>query len=86
MAEYREPHPCPDCGNAAPRVLLTPPGFAAMDAALRLARATNERSAHLPRESSRVGGHGAGRSSSAAPSTSSRVPSLQGRRPWMIGH
>lgn len=57
MAEFEAPCPCPDCGEVAPRVMLTAPAISAMSRSSRLAHAANERSAHEPRRSS---GHGAG--------------------------
>src|SRR5258708_30212460 len=48
MAEYEKPHACPDCDEMSPRVMLTAPRFSTLSAGLRLAHATNERSAHKP--------------------------------------
>jgi putative FmdB family regulatory protein len=81
MAEYREPQACPGCGEAAPRVLATAPGIAAMDPERRRAQATNERSAHAPRRTA-GGGHGLGCAHCAAP----RMKSSSAKRPWMISH
>ncbi len=48
MAEFREPHACPDCGAASQRAFLTAPRIGGMDAGLKAAHATNERSRHAP--------------------------------------
>ena len=44
-----DPQSCPDCGSESPRVMLTAPMLANMDAGRRTAFATNERSAHEPK-------------------------------------
>lgn len=86
MAEFREPHACPDCGGESQRAFLTAPRIAGMDAGLRTAHATNERSRHAPRRS---GSHGAGcgccspKKASAAPAAAKSFPKA---RPWMISH
>lgn len=93
MAQYDQPHACPDCGVQAPRAFLTAPNLAGMPAALRQAHATNERSAHEPRQSR--AGHGpncgcCGSKGSAARSAVKRSPdgakSFPSKRPWMISH
>lgn len=91
MAEYADPYPCPGCGGEAPRVMLTAPMLANMDASRRTAFATNERSANAPR-SSKSQGHGA--NCSCCTGKKSRL-TLHGKdgsksfptsRPWMISH
>jgi putative FmdB family regulatory protein len=82
MAEYQEPQACPDCGEAAPRMLTRAPGIAAMDGALRVALATNERSAHAPRRSAGGHAHGPGCAHCAA----QKMKSSPAKRPWMISH
>ena len=52
MAQFKDPHDCPDCGSSCGRAFLTAPNLASMDAGRRKAFATNERSAHAPRRSS----------------------------------
>jgi|HubBroStandDraft_1064217.scaffolds.fasta_scaffold172970_1 putative FmdB family regulatory protein len=84
MAEYQEPQACPNCGETAPRVLARAPGIAAMDGARRLARATNERSAHAPRRS--AGGHGAGCAHCAGAGRAPETKAFPSARPWMISH
>ena len=88
MAAYREPQACPDCGAAAPRVLLTAPRFAGMDPARRVATATNERSAAAPRRGGHAGGHGPGCGCGAGGSrrSASAVKGFPAARPWMISH
>jgi putative FmdB family regulatory protein len=86
MAEFRDPHACPDCGGTSPRAFLTAPRLAGMDPALKAAHATNERSRHAPRRS---GSHGAGcgccspKKTTAAPAAAKSFPKA---RPWMISH
>lgn len=94
MAEFADPQPCPDCGSPAPRVLLTAPMLATMDAGKRSAIATNERSAHAPKRLSASAGHGPncgccgsgnrrGRKTVRAADGSKSFPNS---RPWMISH
>ncbi len=93
MAEYADPQSCPDCGSQAPRVMLTAPMLANMDAGRRTAFATNERSAHAPKSSKSLG-HGANCSCCGSGKKKGRL-TLQGKdgsksfptaRPWMISH
>lgn len=81
MAEYREPQPCPDCGTAAPRTMITAPRLATLSAGMRKAHVTNEKSRHEPK------------TAAAAPAPARRSPdapraakSFPRRRPWMISH
>ena len=88
MAEFQDPHDCPDCGTACGRAFLTAPNLASMDAGLRKAHATNERSRHAPR---RVSGHGAGcgccsGSTKAKTQATPAAKSFPSARPWMISH
>ncbi|MCJ2108838.1 zinc ribbon domain-containing protein [Methylobacterium sp. E-041] len=86
MAQFRDPHDCPDCGAACGRAFLTAPNLASMDAGRRKAFATNERSAHAPRKSS---AHGAGCgccSGTKAKSNPTAAKSFPNARPWMISH
>lgn len=92
MAECDEPHDCPDCGGIAPRAFITAPYFASMDAGRRHAFATNERSAHAPRSTSKSG-HGAGCSCCSGTSSMRYTrkhkdgsKSFPSKRPWMISH
>lgn len=85
MAQFRDPHDCPDCGGPCERAFLTAPRLSGMDAATKTAHATNERSRHAPRRS-----HGAGcgccapkAKAAAAPATAKSFPAA---RPWMISH
>ena len=96
MAQAGLPHACPDCGADAPRVLLSAPAFAGTPSAERIARETNERSAHAPKESSRIDPkkHGAGCGCCKDPgigkSATARAPdgskAFPAKRPWMISH
>ncbi|WP_183505871.1 FmdB family zinc ribbon protein [Methylobacterium brachythecii] len=90
MAQYADPHDCPDCGGTCRRAFLTAPRIAGMDAGLKAAHATNERSRHEPRRSSR---HGAGcscckntTSSGTKSGSSGTAKSFPAARPWMISH
>lgn len=47
MAESGAPARCPSCGTTAARV-FTPPGLALLDAPIRRALDTEDRSAHAP--------------------------------------
>lgn len=97
MAESAEPSDCPACGSTAPRVILTAPRMAMMDAGTRKAHATNEKAAHSPDFSTKAsragGGHGPGCSccsSSKKPSRAVHTPdggkTFPSARPWMISH
>ena len=98
MARSGEPSACPACGASAPRVMLTAPRLAMMDAGRRTAFATNERSAHVPHYStkdSRAGGHGPGCSCCSSSKGKRGRKTAVGRdgsksfpsaRPWMISH
>jgi putative FmdB family regulatory protein len=93
MAECDEPHDCPDCSRAAPRVILTAPRMSSLSTERRIAHATNERSAHAPRSSAQSGhAHGAG-CSCCSGTSKRRVKRGKGggksfptARPWMISH
>lgn len=92
MAEFASPQSCPGCGEAAPRVLVTAPMLATMDAGKRTAMATNERSAHAPK-SSKALGHGpncgccgSGRNSRRTLRGRDGSKSFPDSRPWMISH
>jgi putative FmdB family regulatory protein len=91
MAEYDKPGNCPDCGAAAPRVLLTPPRVLRMDAVVRHSHSTNEQAADSPK---RLSTHGPGCSCCSGGTKSSRKAlhrsdgskSFPSARPWMISH
>ncbi len=97
MAESAEPSDCPGCGVSAPRVILSAPRMAMMDAGTRKAHATNEKARHAPDVSSKdsrsSGGHGAGCSCCSGGAKQSRAVYTAGggktfpsARPWMISH
>ncbi|MEJ0095358.1 MAG: zinc ribbon domain-containing protein [Methylocella sp.] len=92
MAEYRDAYSCPNCGVEAPRAFLTAPAIAGMDAGLRVAHATNERSANEPRRSAGVrhgancGCCGAGAKSARTKAAGSGAKTFPNSRPWMISH
>ena len=89
-----DPCTCPSCGAASPRALVAAPAFASMPSASRAAHATNERSAHAPRESRHHGaGCGccssvklAGRADAGAGTRADAVKGNAAGRPWMISH
>ena len=86
MAQFQDPHDCPDCGSECGRAFLTAPNLASMDAGRRRAHATNERSAHAPRTSS---GHGAGCGCCSGAKATTNPTAAKGfpkARPWMISH
>lgn len=88
MNTFRDPCPCPDCGQGAERVFLTMPAVAGMDAGKRLAIAINERAAHEPRRSHAAGCaccRGAVKSGNAAKMADGAKSFLKAR-PWMISH
>jgi putative FmdB family regulatory protein len=93
MSEYEKPQPCPDCGDKSKRVLLTAPRFSTMSSRLRLAHATNERSADKPNTLSALkSAHGSGcacctgtlkRKTARGKNGAKGFPNA---RPWMISH
>jgi putative FmdB family regulatory protein len=76
LAEWAAPQPCPRCGAAAPRAVLTAPHVATTSTALRRAHARNERAAEAPRLGHAARG-GQRRSAHARRAA---------RRPWMLSH
>lgn len=93
MAECDEPNICPECGDEAPRVLLTAPRFSCVSSETRAAHAINERSAHAPKS---IAEFKAAHSKGCACCTGkpSRLvqrgkdgsKSFPTSRPWMISH
>ena len=97
MAQSHAMRDCPECGEASPRVLITPPGLACMPSGDRIARETNERSAHEPKSSAMLDRSRAHPSNCSCCGTGSvgrsrTVTSADGKksfptkRPWMISH
>jgi len=97
MAVSGAPQACPECGEDAPRAFLTAPYCSTMSPQLRLAHATNERSASAPKSLSGLkGAHGSGCSCCSGKSLSARAKRKTGeagaakgfpaRRPWMLSH
>jgi putative FmdB family regulatory protein len=72
MAESSAPARCPNCGTAAARV-FTPPGVALLDAPVRRALDTEDKSAHEPDVVSERSGR---------PLPHSHEPSP----PWVLSH
>lgn len=85
MVEFADPQPCPGCGVASPRMILTAPGLAVMEGGRRKASATNERSANAPQRSSGAGRHAAG-CGCCSPARPAAARSFPEARPWMISH
>jgi putative FmdB family regulatory protein len=85
---------CPDCGAAAPRVLVSAPQLALLQDSTRRALATNERARHEPQQSGNYATlrHPAGCGCCAAGKRGATVTSANGnkafpsKRPWMISH
>ena len=94
MAEYRAPHPCPQCDRVCERALFTAPAYAGMPAVTRTAHAINEKAKHEPQTSAeRAARHGPGCGCCGSKSMPSRtVKAKDGSkafptaRPWMISH
>jgi hypothetical protein len=98
MVDSDLPHECPICGKDAPRAFLTAPYLATMSGERRLAHATNERSASVPRalsKSSEAHGSGCGCCSGKPLYATARrrtgkngtdAKSFPTRRPWMLSH
>ncbi|MBX2806989.1 MAG: zinc ribbon domain-containing protein [Hyphomicrobiales bacterium] len=92
MHECRDPLDCPECGEAAERVLLSMPAIAGMDPAQRKALSVNEKASHEPRSSRQ--GHGAGcsccsganKSGGRTATAPNGAKSFPKSRPWMISH
>ena len=86
MAAYAAPVPCA-CGSEAPRALLAPPAFAGMEAGARRAHATNERSAHAPKQSRKhPASCGCCRPAGKRVAEAVGAKSFPAARPWMISH
>jgi putative FmdB family regulatory protein len=83
MAAYDEPAPCPECGAAAARVLLSVPHFAIATNRTK-AQAVNEKSAHAPETSARTGRHPP--SCGCCKSKPAAAKGFPAARPWMISH
>lgn len=92
LSEYRDPMPCPTCGETAARV-ITAPNLACMSASNRQAWERNERSAHEPRRGSCSSGscghahHRAKPTAGAVAAAPAAIKKPSGQtRPWMLGH
>ncbi|WP_029617038.1 FmdB family zinc ribbon protein [Pseudorhizobium marinum] len=90
MTMSGEPCECPECGQSSPRAFLSMPFVASMEASTRIARATNEKSAHEPVTSKSLG-HGAGCSCCNGKPTKAiyradGAKTFPSSRPWMISH
>ena len=95
LALRDEPAGCPDCGAAAPRVLVSAPRLALMASATRAAIAVNERARHEPKRSGAYARlkHPAGcgccatsRGAGATVTGANGNKAFPSKRPWMISH
>lgn len=95
MSEARLPQPCPECGEAAPRVILSAPACSTVSSQTRISHGINERSAHAPQTSGEYAAkkHGAGCSCCNPSLPKNRVQknadgkkTFPDKRPWMISH
>jgi putative FmdB family regulatory protein len=89
MAEFDLPQLCEECGEAAPRALLTAPAMFGSDPGQRRAAEVNERSAHAPKRAKRHPAScgccsGSGRKALKAEAVGAK--SFPAQRPWMISH
>jgi putative FmdB family regulatory protein len=96
MADFAKPAKCPECRRPAKRSVATP--ALGMDAGLRKAHATNEKSAHEPRVVRRRRGDAipqhdahsdlmrAREERAARKSAPGKKESRISRHPWMVGH
>jgi putative FmdB family regulatory protein len=94
LSQRNEPAACPDCGTAAPRVMVSAPRLALMDGGVRTAIGVNERASHEPKRSGDYarlkhppgcGCCGTGRSKATVTSASG-AKAFPSKRPWMISH
>jgi putative FmdB family regulatory protein len=89
MLEFDQPQRCDECGEAAPRALLTAPVLFGGDTGRRIAAAVNERSANEPTRAKRHPAscgccRGSGGAKLKAEAVTAR--SFPAQRPWMISH
>ncbi len=94
MHDRNEPAPCPDCGQASPRVIVAGTGLAYLEGSTRKALEANERSRHEPKTSKNYvsARHPAGCGCCSGAKKTSTVTTSNGskmfpsKRPWMISH
>ncbi len=94
LAQRDAPAACPDCGAAAPRVLVAAPRLALLDGGARTALATHERARHEPKSSREYARlkHPTGCGCCATGKRGATVTGAVGqkafpsKRPWMISH
>lgn len=99
MAEYKDPQPCPDCGTASKRVMLTAPHFSGMSRESMAAHATNERASNTPMTTGEYKAKHPSSCSCCSGGMKSRTKKKDGTaasktaaksfpnaRPWMISH
>lgn len=80
---------CPDCGQAAPRRLLSVPHFSTASRSGMKAHAINEKNAHMPETTARSGKHPPGCSccgTKRQAKSDNAAKTFPGTRPWMISH
>ncbi|MEM9144864.1 MAG: zinc ribbon domain-containing protein [Pseudomonadota bacterium] len=87
MTAYADPCPCPVCGTASARVLLSMPRLGVLDSRVRHAHETNERAAHEPKSTRTHGFESGGRIRRGKTRVAANgTKSTPGSRPWMISH
>ena len=102
MATRNDDVNCPDCGNAAQRVLASAPRLALIKDTTRIAMDTNERARHEPKRSGDLArrhpsgcsccsaGNGSrggkGGKQSKTVTSASGNKAFPAKRPWMISH
>jgi putative FmdB family regulatory protein len=90
MREFDLPQECEECGEAAPRAMLTAPAMFGGDPGHRRAAAVNERSANEPKQGRRhpasCGCCSAGARKTLKAEAVPAAKSFPAQRPWMIGH
>jgi putative FmdB family regulatory protein len=95
LALRDQPVECPDCGKAAPRVLVAAPRLSLIADSIRLANDTNERARHEPKQSRDYARlkHPAGCGCCSTPgrrgatlTAANGNKAFPAKRPWMISH
>lgn len=92
MAESHLAQPCPECGKAAGRVVLSAAAFSALSSTVRKAHSINETARHEPKSSKQMHGSGCSCCSGGQRASSKTLQGRNGERsfpksrPWMISH
>jgi putative FmdB family regulatory protein len=89
MSESAATQPCPRCGSASVRVMVSFAQLGLLSTTERRARSRNEVSAHQPKTSAQLRhepGHGCCGGAKRQKNASSTRVAFSGGRPWMISH